>query len=267
MMRYMSCRNVMTLLHCLSSSFGVAQDFDQRPGLKFLMQKVARCDVATNLYKQMGVSRVFYTHALLEIVARQDNLHADNIKRMLATMQLNDTVINHVESDSSDGTPCASRVRDSAHTPVNGSEPGDSLTLLELASHSAAPVYKHIAVLTTMLKQALDDICTNYIDMYVERDGLNAADQLSRKLLVFLIAQDDVPSLRRDKSLRAMIEEKVKERSQKMVTSDVSGAPSVASSDTALAPVMTAAVQQQGQKCRLYCPYSDVTSHNYLHPA
>ena len=90
-----------------------------------------------------------------------------------------------------------------------------------------------------------------------------------RKLLVFLIAQDDVPSLRRDKSLRAMIEEKVKERSQKMVTSDVSGAPSVASSDTALAPVMTAAVQQQGQKSCLYYTYafSDVTLLNYLNPA
>ena len=63
----------------------MTRDFDKRPGLKFLLQKVAHASTAANLYKLTCVSLTVYMHALLEICAHQDGLCIDNIKDMLAT--------------------------------------------------------------------------------------------------------------------------------------------------------------------------------------
>ena len=237
-MRHMSCRNVTTLLDCLSSSFATAEAFDRRPGLKFLMQKVARCEVAANLYKQAGVSRLFYVHALLEISARWRHLSVDRVKRLLATTDLS-AVVDTVQSNA------ASDVTRSDDASVLAPRPASQppCTLLELAAHSTGAIYRHSDVFVARLKQAFDAVCTNYIDLYVERDGPNQADELSSRLLVFLVAaDDDVPRLPpRDNSLRTMIEEKIKERSQQVMTSDASAA------SLCVAPVVTAAVQQQGK--------------------
>ena len=58
--------------------------FDARPGLKFLIQKVTRADVAANLYKQAGVGLMLYIHALLEICSHQENISGETTQRMLA---------------------------------------------------------------------------------------------------------------------------------------------------------------------------------------
>ena len=61
MLRYLSSRSTLTLLQCLHDSYQMASDFDQRPGLKFLIQKVARADVAANMYKQVGCVNLWHT--------------------------------------------------------------------------------------------------------------------------------------------------------------------------------------------------------------
>jgi len=85
MLSCLSARCVDSLLGCLWDSYCVTRDFDTRPGLKFLLQKVAHANTAANLYKLTAVSLTVYMHALLEICAHQDGLCIDNIKDMLAS--------------------------------------------------------------------------------------------------------------------------------------------------------------------------------------
>ena len=64
MLQYLSSRCSLTLLQCLQDSFRTAAEFDSRPGLKFLVQKVSKADVASNMYKQVGMHNmdVCYCH-------------------------------------------------------------------------------------------------------------------------------------------------------------------------------------------------------------
>ena len=57
MLQYLSSRSTLTLLQCLQDSYKTAAEFDSRPGLKFLVQKVSKADVASNMYKQVCTLR------------------------------------------------------------------------------------------------------------------------------------------------------------------------------------------------------------------
>ncbi len=112
MLQYLSSRSSLTLLQCLQNSYRTAADFDSRPGLKFLIQKVSKADVASNMYKQVrlssdfvaalrtsenrnaehmsklfqaGISLTFYVHALMEICVHQDDMNVDSINEMITT--------------------------------------------------------------------------------------------------------------------------------------------------------------------------------------
>ena len=68
---HLSCRNSLTLLDCLTSSARVASQFDARPGLKFLVQKVASTTVAANLYRQ-GARRTATRRAPMTSDSREE---------------------------------------------------------------------------------------------------------------------------------------------------------------------------------------------------
>jgi len=84
MLGCMSSRVVFTLLDCLQDSHDAAVQFDSRPGLKFLVQKVSRFEVAANLYRQAGIAHTVYTHVLLELTLRLNDLSVHNIRQVLA---------------------------------------------------------------------------------------------------------------------------------------------------------------------------------------
>ena len=74
-------KHINILLECLLDSYKMAAEFDVRPGLKFLIQKVAKIDVAANLYRQVGASFTFYMHVLIELCIRSaDKLPQNFIK-------------------------------------------------------------------------------------------------------------------------------------------------------------------------------------------
>uniref|UniRef100_A0A6B2EM27 Uncharacterized protein n=1 Tax=Phlebotomus kandelakii TaxID=1109342 RepID=A0A6B2EM27_9DIPT len=54
------------LLRCIKQYITSAFEFDSRPGLKFLMQKVSNIDFAANLYKQMISSWMVYFISLVD---------------------------------------------------------------------------------------------------------------------------------------------------------------------------------------------------------
>ena len=186
MMRYLSCRNQLALLQCLLESYKTASEFDQRPGLKFLIQKVARADVAANMYKQAGVSLTFYVHALMEIVAHQDSICVENTKGML-------------------------KMR--AKQPLGEGESSELVQLYREAHYFTGPIQKYSHMFVNKMKEIFDEICTSYVDMYLDKEGPNVADHLSDQVLVFLLAQpEELPSLKREKSLKEMVAEKLQKR-------------------------------------------------------
>lgn len=64
---YLNSENIDILLKSLDLSFTRAMQFDLRPGLKFLVQKVSNLDYAANLYKQTTSSWLIKIIALTEI--------------------------------------------------------------------------------------------------------------------------------------------------------------------------------------------------------
>ena len=97
MLSRLSTEHVLQLLHCLRSSYKLACDFDLRPGLKFLIQKVAHTEVAVNLYKQAGASMVFYIHTLIKICSNIPSLSLTSVRALLSKK----TKEGQTESDES----------------------------------------------------------------------------------------------------------------------------------------------------------------------
>ncbi|ELT87809.1 hypothetical protein CAPTEDRAFT_215541 [Capitella teleta] len=182
MMRYLSTRSVLLLLSCLYDSYKMASEFDARPGLKFLIQKVAKADVACNMYKQAGMSFTFYLHALMEICIHQKTCSLETTKAIL--MERNGKSMNNELSDSQS---CTQGTQD-----FNG-------------------------MFLQQMKDIFREMCTLYVDMYLDKEGPNAADRLSSQTLVFLLVpQEEIPTLKRDRSLREMVAEKLRKKEEKL---------------------------------------------------
>ena len=255
LLRYMSSRNVLTFLQCLHYSITTAEEFDSRPGLKFLIQKVAKSDVAANMYKQAGISLTFYVHTLLEICAHQDNMCMQNTKDMLwgksepevefeeppgGDLKIPESVPPLVNSESTN------KADDNPLSTTNFTKTVE--TAISKAYMSTEDLQQYIIVFMHKMKQIFDDICTNYVDLYLEREGPNAADQLSTQLLVFLVAPDELPSLKREKSLQEMVEEKLEEKWKKEEAAAAAAGGGVMGSGSVTAFGMTAeAVSVQGE--------------------
>lgn len=74
------------LLRCAKQYLTSALEFDSRPGLKFLMQKVSNIDFAANLYKQMTSSWMIYYIAMVDSYLSDIsvyNLTADDLNYIL----------------------------------------------------------------------------------------------------------------------------------------------------------------------------------------
>lgn len=194
MLQYLSTRNVLVLTQCLLSSYRTAAAFDARPGLKFLMQKVARASVAANLYKQVGISLTLYIHTLLEICAHQDNLHVDHTHQVLA----------HTDRDTASGYLWCPLVEQLDTTP-----PALSADFVAAVT-SRDDIQTHMAVFVRTLKAIFDEVCMRYVDLYLDHEGPSKADKLSTQMLVFLLAEpEELPQLKREKPLREMVREKL----------------------------------------------------------
>lgn len=75
---------IHTLIACLNMTYSMAWEFDSRPGLKFLIQKVAGLEKAANLYKQAGGAWTLTLVALFEIcLHRTSLLNSDQIRQIV----------------------------------------------------------------------------------------------------------------------------------------------------------------------------------------
>ena len=216
----------MMLLQCLRGSYQAAAEFDARPGLKFLMQKVSRASVAANLYKQAGISLTLYIHTLIEITAHQDNADVSHVQRVLA-QATPDTAPTSAQSKT-----------------IYGPQKKSTWTELDnAAASSTGPVQHHMTTIIHNLKVIFDEVCLTYVDLYLDREGPSKTDQLSNQMLVFLLAEpEELPQLKREKSINQMVAEKL--RKEKV-------ARAVEQHAVLAGPVTMPAVTVQGKADRL----------------
>ena len=86
LMRYMSPQHVQMLLSCLDLSYELAIAFDSRPGLKFLVQRVAGLERASNLYRQAGAAWTIKVVTLFDLCLHEvgrSGATLDKVKRIL----------------------------------------------------------------------------------------------------------------------------------------------------------------------------------------
>ena len=159
MLPYLSTRNIAKILDCLYVSYQIACDFDSRPGLKFLIQKVAQTSVAANLYKQAGASMVFYIHTLIEISSNINTLKLEGIRHSLKQ--------------------------------VSTSSLNDRQTCIQHASTMMSSITDNVDIFLFLLQNICDELCQTYVDMTLDEETTTCVDRLSEQPLVFLIAQAD----------------------------------------------------------------------------
>ncbi|XP_077488435.1 brefeldin A-inhibited guanine nucleotide-exchange protein 3 isoform X2 [Amblyomma americanum] len=106
----MPVEQLRSLLSVLEESHSTAVDFDERPGLKFLVQKVARCEVAANLFKQAAISWAIQAVVLLELCLGRppeaQPLTMDAVNRLVAARGPHHEAVGderYDEDDSDDG--------------------------------------------------------------------------------------------------------------------------------------------------------------------
>ncbi|PSN58209.1 hypothetical protein C0J52_05989 [Blattella germanica] len=165
LMRYMSPPHIQMLLSCLDLSYERAIAFDSRPGLKFLVQKVAGLERAANLYRQAGAAWTIKVDEITENNTVSDE-NMNNSGRLIL--------------------PCEGIMRSpSSLTNNNYNEYGDMATFL----------YR--------LRASFDQLCETYVDVVLDKDGQHSAvDRIADQPIFFLIAQpDDFPEIRRKESL------------------------------------------------------------------
>ncbi|XP_011297452.1 brefeldin A-inhibited guanine nucleotide-exchange protein 3 isoform X2 [Fopius arisanus] len=70
-MSHLTSRHIDTFLAALDLAYAAALKFDARPGLKFLLQKVANLEQPANLYRQAGAAWTIKILTLLELCLRE----------------------------------------------------------------------------------------------------------------------------------------------------------------------------------------------------
>lgn len=92
LMGYLKQSEFSRLLSCLDYSYNCALAFDSRPGLKFLIQKVAGLEQAANLYRQAGAAWAIKLVALFEYclaAIKRNHLSTNDVKKLLENSQTN----------------------------------------------------------------------------------------------------------------------------------------------------------------------------------
>ena len=81
---YLSPVNLGILFDCLMETYTIGHEYNSRPGLRSLVQKLARFTTSSNLLRQSITSFAFYLNTLFQI-SRHDgeNFSISNIKRIL----------------------------------------------------------------------------------------------------------------------------------------------------------------------------------------
>jgi len=88
---------IHTFIECLNMTYNISWEFDSRPGLKFLIQKVAGLEKAANLYKQAGGAWTLALVTLFEICLHHTSLlSSDQIRHIVGKKSSTNVIENFI---------------------------------------------------------------------------------------------------------------------------------------------------------------------------
>lgn len=167
----LTSENVHMILCSLRFSHQSALEFDCRPGMKFLVQKVAQLSNAANLYKQAGASWCLMALTLFHLCLirlRNPEVTAQEIKRCLEQEHRNRNTSQF-----------------SAVQNCKVSKEGEAEALI---TESVSTTNEFFVDLHNLFL----DICELYVDIIVDKEGHhNKMDEMSKQQLYFLTVEPD----------------------------------------------------------------------------
>lgn len=170
----LSSENVHMLLCSLRFSYQTSLEFDSRPGLKFLVQKVAQLNNAANLYKQAGASWSLIALTLFDLCAARlkvKKITSEEIKHCLDQQQ------------KAKNTAKTGQFTGVQECQVSRDQDGDATAQPDLTATDDFFLDLHNLFL---------DICELYVDIVVDKDGHHSRlDAMSRQQLYFLTVEPD----------------------------------------------------------------------------
>ncbi|KAJ8893488.1 hypothetical protein PR048_006086 [Dryococelus australis] len=184
LMGHMSPEHIQTLLSCLDVSYEQAIEFDSRPGLKFLVQKVASLERAANLYRQAGAAWTIKVVTLFDLCLHEVGKNGATLKKVKRILE---------------------------DVPDKSSSPHKGEGIMQKPGSTSSSEYGDMAVFLKRLRQSFDKLCETYVDVILDKDGQHSAvDQISDQPIFFLIAQpDDFPEIKRKESPRKLSDDRM----------------------------------------------------------
>eukprot|EP00096_Caligus_rogercresseyi_P011900 TRINITY_DN4831_c0_g1_i1.p1 TRINITY_DN4831_c0_g1~~TRINITY_DN4831_c0_g1_i1.p1 ORF type:complete len:388 (-),score=140.18 TRINITY_DN4831_c0_g1_i1:1104-2267(-) len=165
MLSSLSPSHIRILLQFLKSARSSVMEFDFRPGLKFLVQKVGQLKSAANLYKEAGASWSLSTVCAFEIVVniiRRDSTTPETVKELLEKHQRKSNTLSDTDNDGDE------KKESSSSSPSDKEEEIDEYYFF---------LHLHDSFL---------EICETYVDIILDKDGQRAkTDELVRQPLYF----------------------------------------------------------------------------------
>lgn len=144
-------------------SYVAALKFDCRPGLKFLVQKVANLEQPANLYRQAAAAWTIKIITLLELCLRE-------IEELNATLELVKTILGTGLSDRE----CVYDIK-----------------------------HRKLTKYLRQLRMIFDELCETYVEVVLDEDGrYTKVDSFAERKIFLLVAQpDDYPEITRKEAI------------------------------------------------------------------
>lgn len=160
---HLNSYHVEIFLSILDLSYVAALKFDCRPGLKFLVQKVANLEQPANLYRQAAAAWTVKIITLFELCLRE-------IEELNATLELVKTILGTGLNDRE----CVYDIK-----------------------------YRKLTKYLRQLRTIFDELCETYVEIVLDEDGRHTkVDSFAERKIFLLVAQpDDYPEITRKEAI------------------------------------------------------------------
>ncbi|XP_042241028.1 brefeldin A-inhibited guanine nucleotide-exchange protein 3-like isoform X2 [Homarus americanus] len=182
-LRFMTHEHVQILLNSLQVSYTASVEFDRRPGLKFLIQKVAQAERAANLYKQAGASWTLRMVTLFDLTLAQVK-HGLGLPEVKEVLEKDARVKNTVKRESREFSDSVDVIENKG---VTSRESED-----KKCPRPERLLNKDTMQYIQWLRESFTELCDVYLDLVIDRDGhYSAVDRIDDQPIFFLTVQPD----------------------------------------------------------------------------
>ena len=121
---------------------------------------------------QAGISMLLLNHSLLEICMHQENISVNTTHLLLSQQSSFSSEPNqmHVVSDAP--------LRQYKDALMRASKHQQYINAIQSTEHPQT----HMSVFMQHLKASFDDMCSAYVDMFLDKEGPSKADEMSKQV-------------------------------------------------------------------------------------